>query len=300
MAQKDGEASVEDILRSIKQVISREDGPRRSPDTFARDTARENGEPLPERPASFSPYSFQRHSPFGARAPEGPAPEPEAEEDAFDDARSDVFDLRSLDSDAFVDDDDVTEESAPSHVDDSAAHEDEPIIMPPPDPETGTPQWSAVERDEVPDNSEPASKGDPDTQDRDVEAISPEYGDSPDEAEQPLDEGVEGVATVPAQRVQSEPPTSEPASAAENRHADASEGLIAGAAAEALRARFSALEQAAHGGNDAASGKTAPNPLEDMVRDMLRPMLKQWLDDNMPGLVEKIVEREIARITGRL
>ena len=109
MAQKDGEASVEDILRSIKQVISREDGPRRSPDTFARDAARENGEPVPERPASFSPYSFQRHSPFGARAPESAAPEPAAEEGSFDDSRSDVFDLRSLDSDAFVDDDDMEE-----------------------------------------------------------------------------------------------------------------------------------------------------------------------------------------------
>jgi cell pole-organizing protein PopZ len=29
--------------------------------------------------------------------------------------------------------------------------------------------------------------------------------------------------------------------------------------------------------------------LEDLVKEMLRPMLKSWLDDNLPGLVERIV-----------
>ena len=33
--------------------------------------------------------------------------------------------------------------------------------------------------------------------------------------------------------------------------------------------------------------------LEDLVREMLRPMLKSWLDDNLPGLVERIVRAEI-------
>ncbi len=39
--------------------------------------------------------------------------------------------------------------------------------------------------------------------------------------------------------------------------------------------------------------------LEGMVREMLRPMLKQWLDANLPTLVEGMVAKEIARITGR-
>ena len=30
--------------------------------------------------------------------------------------------------------------------------------------------------------------------------------------------------------------------------------------------------------------------LEDLVREMLRPMLKSWLDDNLPGMVERIVQ----------
>ena len=37
--------------------------------------------------------------------------------------------------------------------------------------------------------------------------------------------------------------------------------------------------------------------LEDLVKEMLRPMLKNWLDDNLPGLVERIVKAEIERVS---
>ena len=37
--------------------------------------------------------------------------------------------------------------------------------------------------------------------------------------------------------------------------------------------------------------------LEDLVREMLRPMLKVWLDDNLPGLVERLVRAEIERVS---
>jgi hypothetical protein len=38
--------------------------------------------------------------------------------------------------------------------------------------------------------------------------------------------------------------------------------------------------------------------LEGLVREMLRPMLREWLDTNLPPMVERMVEGEIARITG--
>ncbi len=37
--------------------------------------------------------------------------------------------------------------------------------------------------------------------------------------------------------------------------------------------------------------------IEDLVQDMLRPMLKTWLDDNLPGLVERLVRAEIERVS---
>ena len=37
--------------------------------------------------------------------------------------------------------------------------------------------------------------------------------------------------------------------------------------------------------------------LDDLVREMLRPMLKAWLDDNLPGMVDRIVRAEIERVS---
>ncbi|MCK0531027.1 DUF2497 domain-containing protein [Sphingobium agri] len=41
------------------------------------------------------------------------------------------------------------------------------------------------------------------------------------------------------------------------------------------------------------------NTLDGLVRSMLKPMLKEWLDARLPALVEEMVAKEIARITGR-
>jgi len=36
--------------------------------------------------------------------------------------------------------------------------------------------------------------------------------------------------------------------------------------------------------------------LEDVVRETLRPMPKSWLDENLPRLVEQMVQAEIERV----
>jgi len=43
---------------------------------------------------------------------------------------------------------------------------------------------------------------------------------------------------------------------------------------------------------------SADRTLEDMVRNMLRPMLQTWLDEHLPGIVERLVREEIARVVG--
>lgn len=40
--------------------------------------------------------------------------------------------------------------------------------------------------------------------------------------------------------------------------------------------------------------------LEDVVREMIRPMIKGWLDENLPPLVERLVQREIEKIGRRV
>ncbi len=37
--------------------------------------------------------------------------------------------------------------------------------------------------------------------------------------------------------------------------------------------------------------------IEAMIREMMRPMLKDWLDENLPSIVERMVESEIARVS---
>ena len=40
--------------------------------------------------------------------------------------------------------------------------------------------------------------------------------------------------------------------------------------------------------------------LEDIAKDLMRPMLRQWIDDNVPRLVERLVQKEIEKITRQL
>lgn len=41
------------------------------------------------------------------------------------------------------------------------------------------------------------------------------------------------------------------------------------------------------------------NTVEDIVRELLRPMLREWMDNNLPTLVERLVEVEIERLARR-
>ena len=84
---------------------------------------------------------------------------------------------------------------------------------------------------------------------------------------------------------QPEPTSSEPA----GDPALVGDGLSLSAATDkAVSSAFEALSaQLAARSAELADG---------MVRDMLRPMLKAWLDENLPGVVERLVGAEIERL----
>jgi uncharacterized protein len=65
-------------------------------------------------------------------------------------------------------------------------------------------------------------------------------------------------------------------------------GLLSREATAAIGSAFNTLTETVK--------KHEPS-LEDVVCDTLRPMLKSWLDENLPNLVERMVEAEIERIT---
>jgi cell pole-organizing protein PopZ len=71
--------------------------------------------------------------------------------------------------------------------------------------------------------------------------------------------------------------------------ASMNESLLSSSTAAAVDSAFNALAQTVLVQN--------ARTLEDLVKEMLRPMLKSWLDDNLPGLVERLVRAEIERVS---
>ncbi|HTR13469.1 MAG TPA: DUF2497 domain-containing protein [Roseiarcus sp.] len=85
----------------------------------------------------------------------------------------------------------------------------------------------------------------------------------------------------------SQPPEAEPAGSAED-----DEPLTSPETEEAVLAAFATLSA----GLRARSAELA----EAMVRELIRPMLKAWLDENLPGVVERLVRAELDRISRSL
>jgi uncharacterized protein len=87
----------------------------------------------------------------------------------------------------------------------------------------------------------------------------------------------------PALRMIEEAGRSIPQAAAPDR------SLISSSTMAAVDSAFNSLANTVIGQN--------ARTLEDLVKEMLRPMLKSWLDDNLPGLVDRIVRAEIERVS---
>jgi len=66
-----------------------------------------------------------------------------------------------------------------------------------------------------------------------------------------------------------------------------------------MRDNFAALAMLAEPGATPQIVRSGETSLEALTRELLRPMLAEWLDKNLPGMVEKLVRAEIARIAGK-
>ena len=75
------------------------------------------------------------------------------------------------------------------------------------------------------------------------------------------------------------------------------EGLVSKATAAASTAAFAAMHNRARErrGGEVYLGDGAIT-LEEIVKELLRPQLQEWLDQNLPGLVERLVREEIERL----
>jgi len=119
-------------------------------------------------------------------------------------------------------------------------------------------------------------------------------------------------AVDPANPAEMPQPSSEPAASEKPvsekpaGETNSREALVGAGVAGVASSAFARLNQAVQdsvpppaatdpGPSVGGSGQT----IEDLVKEMLRPMLKDWLDANLPPMVERYVEREIARLTRR-
>lgn len=228
--QKDGEPSVEDILRSIKKVISREDDGQ---------APRGIGTQVGYTPTFAGSRAFGQRDTF-ARDPQDRAGAAAAEDERAAPVEptpgDDVYDLGEL-----------ADEAPLTAPEDGVGELDDAPVTPP----------------------------------ATFAAARPEPVARPPHADRVLE---------------APPSTAEPAPAASAAGPSVDEGLVAGAAAAAMRDQLAALSTLTA---RAAQPETPAHPLEDLVRDMLRPLLKDWLDQNLQGIVERSVQAEIARISGR-
>jgi uncharacterized protein len=129
----------------------------------------------------------------------------------------------------------------------------------------------------------------PQSQD-DIDSLFDEADSSDTDDEIELVEEEEKPATDVIQEVFSEP-------AAKPVAAVAPEGsLLDAAPATAATGSLSGLVAAV----DAAHGTPIGNgnrTIEDLVKEVMRPMIKEWLDDNLPALVDRVVRREVERLS---
>ncbi len=79
----------------------------------------------------------------------------------------------------------------------------------------------------------------------------------------------------------------------------AEEPLITPALRDAMQENLAALAMMAEPGAKPQIVRSGETSLEGLTRELLRPMLAEWLDANLPSMVERMVQAEIARIVGK-
>jgi cell pole-organizing protein PopZ len=106
------------------------------------------------------------------------------------------------------------------------------------------------------------------------------------------------AADEPAPTIQNQPKQEK--TAVEMKSAASKGELLSATAASAASGAFAKLSQAfqrtpAEDSVADDSGRT----VEQFIEDMIRPLLKEWLDENLPPIVDRLVEKEIHKIARR-
>ena len=195
-----------------------------------------------------------------AADPEPVAEAPEPVEEAVEpEPEEDVLEL----TDEVQDDGTVVSLNAGDPVEEEEPAEEEPV-------ETAEAEADDAELEMVDADEEPAE----DAMEEEIMAeAEPEPAPEPVPESAPQSEPVEALAAKAADRLVSDQPAMTSVSS------------------------LSALAAAVDTHRRAVDPSIGPRTIEDLVKDVMRPMIREWLDANLPSLVERMVGREIERMT---
>jgi uncharacterized protein len=107
-----------------------------------------------------------------------------------------------------------------------------------------------------------------------------------EEAEIPEEQPVLAVAPEP-----------DPVPVAEPIAAVVESTLIGAEPAQTTTGSLASLVAAVDRAQGGAQLGDANRTIEDLVKEVMRPMIREWLDENLPGLVDRLVRREIERLS---
>lgn len=146
------------------------------------------------------------------------------------------------------------------------------------------------EPDPEPETFEAEAAADPEPQFE--PEFEPQFEPDPEPEPEPVTAFAHGESMTPqssAAEAESFTPFAQPAAASSRGASRDDQSLMSTESDQAVHGAFSALAHTILAQN--------ARTLEDLVAEMLQPMLKNWLDDNLPALVERLVQEEIQRVS---
>lgn len=266
-AQTEEDPSIEEILDSIRQIISEDE---------------EEGDSAP---------APQEAAPVVKKKPEAkPDPEPESvSEEPLDQSAIDDMDFDAPDVEAKTDPEPAPVSEEP--LDQSAIDDmdfDAPAAEEKPEPEQKNEEpldQSAV--DDM-DFDAPAAETKPDEQEEEPE---------PEDDSDDILELTDRVDDIVEEKPESPQPDPDPVPAPQPEPApvsvDGSDTILTKVAEDAA---FDAISELARKTAVEHNGIT----LEDIVRREIKPLLRIWLDKNLPVVIERLVREELERVSKRV
>lgn len=153
------------------------------------------------------------------------------------------------------------------------------------------------EDDDVLDLTETV-EDEPDESEAEIWTEGEEVMPEADEAEWVDVEPVPDVPVQPSPSRASPPAAGTAASHEDQMTASNDDRLVSEAAYASAAAALGSLARASE--RDPLDGIQRGRPVEELVMDLLKPMLRDWLDQNLPIIVERVVEREVRYLSRRL